>query len=73
VPTIVFVAQAVVVVVVDTLGSSASLDGVPGIAVGPEMALDRRRRSPDFVPLFLLLRRRRVRAVGGWRSSLPAL
>jgi hypothetical protein len=37
------------------------------------MALDRRRRSPDFVPLFLLLRRRRVRAVGGWRSSLPAL
>jgi hypothetical protein len=72
-PTIVVVVRAVVVVVVDTLGSSASLDGVPGIAVGPEMALDRRRRSLDSVPLSLLLRRRRVRAVGRWRSSPPAL
>jgi hypothetical protein len=72
-PTIVIVARAVVLVLVDTLGSSASLDGVSGVTVEPEMALDRRRRSPDFVPLFLLLRRRRVRAVGGWRSSLPAL
>jgi hypothetical protein len=40
-PTIVFVAQAVVVVVVDTLGSPVSLDGVPGVALGPETAPDR--------------------------------
>jgi hypothetical protein len=72
-PTIVVVVRAVVVVIVDTLGSLASLDGVLGIAVGPEMALDHRRRSLDYVPLSLLLRRRRVRAVGGWRSSPPAL
>jgi hypothetical protein len=35
------VARAVVMVVVDTLGPSASLDGVPRVAVGPEPALDR--------------------------------
>jgi hypothetical protein len=46
---------------------------VPGVALGPEMAPDRRRRSPDSAPLSLLLRRRRVQAVGGWRSSPPAL
>jgi hypothetical protein len=68
-PTIVVVARAVVVVVVDTLSSLASLDGVPGIAVGPETALDRRRRSPDSVPLSLLLRRRRVQP---WADGAPA-
>jgi hypothetical protein len=68
-PTIVVVARAVVVVVVDTLSSSASLDGVSGVAVGPETALDRRRRSPDFVPLSLLLRRG---GFGPWADGAPA-
>jgi hypothetical protein len=40
-PMIIVVARAVVVVVVNTLSSPAGLDGVPGIAVGPETALDR--------------------------------
>jgi hypothetical protein len=39
--TIVVVARAVVVVVVDALSSPASFNGVPDVAVGPEAALDR--------------------------------
>jgi hypothetical protein len=50
-----------------------SFDGVSDVAVGPEMALDRRCHSPDSVPVSLLLRRRRIRVVGGRRSSPPAL
>jgi hypothetical protein len=72
-PTIIIVARAVVVVVVDTLGLSASLNAVSGVVLGLETAPDRGRRSPDSTPLSLLLRRRRVRAVGGWRSSPPTL
>jgi hypothetical protein len=41
--------------------------------VGPMMALDRRHRGSDSAPVSLLLRRRRIRAVGGWLSSPPAL
>jgi hypothetical protein len=50
-PTIVVVVRAVVVVVVDALSSPASFDGVSGVAVGPETALDRRRRGSDSVPV----------------------
>jgi hypothetical protein len=65
---IVVVARSVVVY--DTLSSSGSLDGVPGIAVRPETALDRRRRGSDSVSLSLRLRRRRrIRTVGGRRSE----
>jgi hypothetical protein len=65
-PTIVIVARAVVVVVVDTLSPSTSLDGVSGIVVGPETALDCRHRGSDSVPMSLRLRRRRrIRTVGG--------
>jgi hypothetical protein len=70
-PTIVVVARAVVVVVVDALSPPASFDGVLGIMVGPEMALDRRRCRSDSVPMSLRLRRRRIQAVGGWHSSPP--
>jgi hypothetical protein len=70
---IVIVVRAVVVVVVDALSSPASFDGVPNVAMGPETALDRRRRGSDSVPVSLWMRRRRIRAVGGWRSSPPAL
>jgi hypothetical protein len=59
VPTIVVVARLVVVVFVDAL-SSASFDGAPNVAVGPESALDRRRHGSDSVTLSLLLRRRRI-------------
>jgi hypothetical protein len=38
---IVVVAQAVVAVVVDALGPSTGLDGVPHVAVGTKAALDR--------------------------------
>jgi hypothetical protein len=38
---IVVVARAVVAVVVDALGPSTGLDGVPYVALGPEAALDR--------------------------------
>jgi hypothetical protein len=47
-PTIVVVARAVVVV--DTLGSPVSLDGVSGVALGPETAPDRRRCSSNSAP-----------------------
>jgi hypothetical protein len=40
-PTIVVVARAVVVVVVDALSLPVSFDGVSDVAVGPESALDR--------------------------------
>jgi hypothetical protein len=73
VPAIVVVARAVVVVVVDALSPPASFDGVPGVAVRPETALDHRRRGSDFVPVSLRLRRRQIRAMGGWLSSPPAL
>jgi hypothetical protein len=39
--TIVVIAQAVVAVVVDALGPSSDFDGVPHIAVWPEVAPDR--------------------------------
>jgi hypothetical protein len=41
VSAIVVVARAVVAVVVDALGPTTGLDGVPHVAVGPEVALDR--------------------------------
>jgi hypothetical protein len=37
---IVVVARAVIAVVVDALGPTSGLDGVPRIAVGPKAALD---------------------------------
>jgi hypothetical protein len=40
-PTVVMVAQAVVAVVVDTLGPPSGLDDVPSVMVGPKTALDR--------------------------------
>jgi hypothetical protein len=63
-PTIVVVARTVVVVIVDALSSPASFDGVPDFAVGPETALERRRRGSDSVPVSLWLGRRQIRAVG---------
>jgi hypothetical protein len=39
--SIMVVARAVFAVVVDALGPSTGLDGVPRVAVGPEAALDR--------------------------------
>jgi hypothetical protein len=57
-PTIVVVARAVVVVVVDALNSSMGFDGVLGVAVGPETALDRRHRGSDSFSASLLLGRR---------------
>jgi hypothetical protein len=72
-PTIVVVVRAVVIVVVDALSSPASFDGAPDVTVGAESALDRRQCGSNFIPVSLLLRRSRIRAVGGWRSSPPAL
>jgi hypothetical protein len=63
-PTIVVVAPAVVAVVVDALSPSSSFDGVPGVVVGPEMALDRRHRSSSSFSVSLLLGRRWIRAMG---------
>jgi hypothetical protein len=40
-PTIIVVARAVVVVVVDTLVPPSGLYGVPSVAVGAKTALDR--------------------------------
>jgi hypothetical protein len=39
-PAVVIVVRAVVTVVVDALGPSSSLDGVPGVAFGPESTPD---------------------------------
>jgi hypothetical protein len=39
--SVVVVVRAVVTVVVDALGPSTGLDGVPHVSVGPEPALDR--------------------------------
>jgi hypothetical protein len=71
--TVVVVARAVVADVVDTLNSSSGFDGVPGVAVGPETTLDRRCRGSDSLPAPLVLGRRWIQAVGGWRSSPLAL
>jgi hypothetical protein len=63
----------IVAVVVDALSSSSGLDGVPGVTIGPESTIDRRCRGSDSLPTPLVLERRGIRAVGGWRSSPPAL
>jgi hypothetical protein len=70
---VVLAVRAVVVVVVDALSSSSGFDGVPGLAVGPEMTLDRRCRGSNSLPAPLVLGRRQIQAVGGRRSSPPAL
>jgi hypothetical protein len=63
----------VVAVVVDTLGQPSGLDGVPSVAVGPKTALDSRRRGSGSLPMLSMLGSRRIWAVGGWCSGLPAL
>jgi hypothetical protein len=72
--TVVVVVQAVVLVVVNTLNPSSSLDGVPAVTVRPESTPDRHRCSRDSLSLPLLLRRRRwIQTVGSWRSGSPKL
>jgi hypothetical protein len=70
---VVVVARAVVAVVVDALISSSGFDGVPGVVVGPKTTLDRQCRGSDSLPAPLVLGRGQIRALGGWRSSPPAL
>jgi hypothetical protein len=67
------VARAIVAVVVDALGPSSGLDGVPHIAVGPKAAPDHRCRGSASLPVLSMLGRRQIRAVGGRRSCPPAL
>jgi hypothetical protein len=65
--------RMVVVVAVDAFRSPPGFYGIPGITVRSEMTLDHRCRghAPSFVSL--LVRRRWVRAMGGWCSSSSAL
>jgi hypothetical protein len=65
--TIVVLARAVATVVVDTLGPSSSLDGVPYVAVGPETALDRLCCGSASLPALSMLGRRRIQVVCGRR------
>jgi hypothetical protein len=73
VPTVVVVARVVVVIAVDAFRSLPGFYGIPSVAVGSETTLDRRCRGRDPAPVSLLLRRRRVRAMGGWCSGSSAL
>jgi hypothetical protein len=70
---VIVVARAVVAVVVDAISLSSGFDGVLGVAVGSETTLDCRCRGFDSLLAPLVLGRRRIRALGGWRSSPPAL
>jgi hypothetical protein len=70
---VVITVVVVVAVVVDTPSPLASLDGVPGVAVGPEPALDCRRRRPDPFSTVLMLGGGRVRAVRGRLSRSTKL
>jgi hypothetical protein len=70
---VIVVARVVDAVVVDTLYSPSGLDGVSSITVGPKTTLDRRCRGCDSLPALSMLGKRRIRAVGGWCSSPPAL
>jgi hypothetical protein len=72
-PVVVVVVRAVVVVVVDSFGPPPGLNGVPHVAVGPKTAPDRRCRGSASLPAHSMLGRRRILAVGGWRSYPPAL
>jgi hypothetical protein len=72
VSSIVVVARAVVAVVVDALGASASLDGVPYVPVGPKLALDCRCGGPSPLPVLPMLRGRWVRDVHGRCSCSPS-
>jgi hypothetical protein len=65
-PTVVVMAGVVVVVAVDAFRSSSGFYGIPSVAVRSETTLDRRCRGRDPTSVSLLLRRRRVRAAGGW-------
>jgi hypothetical protein len=69
----VVVTRMVVMVVVDAFRLSPGFYGIPGIVVGSETTLDHQCRGRDPSSVSLLLRRRRVRAVGGWCSSSSAL
>jgi hypothetical protein len=74
--TVIIVARVVVVVVIDAFRSSSGFYGVPGVVVGSNMTFDHRCRGRNPTPMSLLLRRRRVRTVGGWCSNssvLPSL
>jgi hypothetical protein len=71
--TVIVVARAFIAIVLDALSLSSGLDGVLGVTFGPESTLDRRYRGPDSLPMPLVLGRRQIQAVGGWRSSPPAL
>jgi hypothetical protein len=71
--TVVVVARAVYVVVVDALSLPTGFYGVSGVAVGPETTLDCRYRGSDSFFSSLLLGRRWIRVVGRWRSSPPTL
>jgi hypothetical protein len=72
-PTVIVVTRVVVVVAVDAFCSSSGFYGIPSVAVGSKTTLDHRCRGHDPTSVSLLLRRRRVRAVGGWCSSSSAL
>jgi hypothetical protein len=63
--TVIVVAQAVVTVVVDALGSSSGFDGVPNVTVGPQTTLDRQSRGSDSLPAPLVLGRRRIWVADG--------
>jgi hypothetical protein len=71
--SVVVVARAIVTMVVYALILSTGLDGVLRVTVGPESALDCRRRSPAPFTMLLMLRGRWVRAMRGWHSCSPVL
>jgi hypothetical protein len=61
----------VVVVVVDTLSPSASLDGVPGVTVRPEPALDYRCHRTAPFPAILMSRGGRFRSCADGAPARP--
>jgi hypothetical protein len=72
-PTIVVVVRTVVMVVVDALGPSSGLYGVPHVAVGPVAAPDHRCCGSASLLALLMLGRRRIQAVRGRCSFPPVL
>lgn len=73
---VVLIAAIVVVtvaVVVDARGPSTSINGVPGVTVGPEPALDRQSCGRSSTAAILVSRGVRVRLMSGWRCPSVTL
>jgi hypothetical protein len=65
--------MVVVAVVGDTRSLSMSLDGLPGVAVGPEPTLDCCRHCPGPFSMVLMPGEGRVRAMCEWCSRSTTL